>query len=139
MDRVSLGRRVPAVSVFAVTLAVRLLALWRLLHSPYGAPVTGDMKFYADWAWRIASGQWTDFHAFYGEPLYAYLVAGIFALGGQITFWIGLLQAIADAGTAVAMRHLVVGVWREIKKSGRLVAADDFGPWRDAIKALDRR
>jgi hypothetical protein len=46
--------------------------------------------------------------------------------------------AAADGG-AVAMRHLVVAVWREVKKSGRLMSADDFGSWRGVIADLDRR
>lgn len=94
-------RSIPAVVVFALTFCVRLVALARLLHSPYGAPVTGDMKFYADWALRIAHGELTDHHAFYGEPLYAYLLAALFAVGGVQLFWIGLLQALLDACTAL--------------------------------------
>ena len=101
MDPSLLRRQAPAFLVFALTLAWRLIALGRLSHSPYAVPVTSDMKFYYDWALRIAGGQWTDFHGFYGEPLYAYLLAGIFALGGYSLVWIGLVQAIVDAGTAV--------------------------------------
>jgi hypothetical protein len=48
-----------------------------------------------------------------------------------------VVLAAAD-GTAVAMRHLVVGVWREVKKSGRLVSPGDFAPWRDALAELER-
>jgi hypothetical protein len=90
-----------AFSVFGLTFAWRLIALERILHSPYAAPATGDMKFYVDWAGRIAAGQWTDFHAFYGEPLYAYLLAAVFVVASHPLVWMGVLQAIADAVTAV--------------------------------------
>jgi len=71
------------------------------------------MKFYADWALRIAGGQWTDFHAFYGEPLYAYLLAGVFALAGYSLGWIGLIQAIGDAGTAVLILKIAEVVFSD--------------------------
>jgi AAA+ superfamily predicted ATPase len=44
----------------------------------------------------------------------------------------------ASDGCAVAMRHLAIGVWRELRKAGRLVSPDDFGPWRDAIATYAR-
>jgi AAA+ superfamily predicted ATPase len=37
----------------------------------------------------------------------------------------------ADDGCAISMRHLVLGVVREMLKAGRLMSPDDFGPWRD--------
>jgi hypothetical protein len=36
------------------------------------------------------------------------------------------------------MRHLVTGVWREIRKSGRLTSAEEFGRWRELVTAFDR-
>lgn len=111
MYRYFLRRQAPALSLFILTLGLRLFALWRLSHSPYGAPVSGDMKFYADWALRIAHGQWTDFHAFYGEPLYAYLLAGVFAVAGFHPLWMGLVQSILDAGTAVLILKIATLVF----------------------------
>jgi hypothetical protein len=37
------------------------------------------------------------------------------------------------AGARLAMRHLVIAVWRELAKAGRLVDPADFGPWQDEI------
>lgn len=59
------------------------------------------MHFYDDWAQRILHGQWTDHLAFYGLPLYAYLLAGLYKLAGYSPFVPGLLQAVLEAGTAV--------------------------------------
>jgi ATPase family associated with various cellular activities (AAA) len=44
----------------------------------------------------------------------------------------------ASTGEPIAMRHLVIGIWRELRKSGRLISPDDFGPWRDAVHAYLR-
>ncbi len=117
MDRSFLRRQAPALWVFTLALVWRLMALARLSHSPYAAPITGDMKFYADWAERITAGQWTDFHAFYGEPLYAYLLAGLFALGGT-PFGVGLVQTIADAGTAVLILKIGELVFAQAGRRG---------------------
>jgi SpoVK/Ycf46/Vps4 family AAA+-type ATPase len=38
----------------------------------------------------------------------------------------------------VAMQHLVIGTWRELRKSGRLVSADVFGAWKDALLEYTR-
>jgi hypothetical protein len=39
----------------------------------------------------------------------------------------------ADERTRIAMRHLVRAVWRELRKVGRLISADELGPWRGLI------
>jgi tetratricopeptide (TPR) repeat protein len=65
------------------------------------------MYFYNDWALRILHGQWTDHLAFYGLPLYAYLLAAIYQIAGYTPFAPGLLQAGLDAGTAVLIFKLV--------------------------------
>jgi len=54
--------------------------------------------------------------------------------GGDIrnaTIAAGLLAA--DEGTLIAMRHLVQGINRQLKKSGRMVDPVQFGPWRSAL------
>ena len=63
------------------------------------------MKFYNDWALRIAHGQLTDGQAFYGLPGYAFLLAGLYKLIGfhalDVPFAIGVLQAVAEGLTSV--------------------------------------
>src|SRR5258708_38195075 len=98
------GRISPAVWIFLLTFAVRLAVLVRLSHSVHFLPDGDDMKFYSDWALRIAHGQWTDHQAFYGLPGYAYCLALIFLLaGGFDPFIVGTLQALFDAGIAVLL------------------------------------
>ena len=92
--------------IFAGVLFVRLVVLVRLSSSVLLLPGRGDMYFYNDWALRILHGQWTDHHAFYGLPLYPYLLALIYKLFGYSPFLPGLLQSCADAGTAVILYKL---------------------------------
>ncbi len=111
MARFSLHRHVLASLIFGFVFGLRLITLVRLLDTPYGRPVTADMKFYADWARRITEGQWTDFHAFYGQPLYAYLLAAFFWVGGFQLFWIGLVQCLLDAAIAVLIFRIAMLVF----------------------------
>jgi hypothetical protein len=89
------------VYVFAGGFLLRLFVLFRLTASPFLLPSRGDMYFYNDWALRILHGTWTDHLAFYGLPLYAYLLAGIYRICVSTPFIPGVIQAALDAGTAV--------------------------------------
>ena len=94
--------------LFLVALAVRLFCLFQLADSQFLIPQGGDMLFYNDWALRILHGQWTDHTAFYGLPLYAYLLAGIYKVFGYSPFIPGLIQAILEGGTAVIIYQLAL-------------------------------
>jgi hypothetical protein len=97
--------------VFAVVLLIRVVVLARLTVSPYLLPTRGDMHFYDDWAQRILSGQLTDHLAFYGLPGYAYLLAALYKLAGYGPFVPALLQALLDAGTAMLIYKISVGIF----------------------------
>ncbi|HEX4665012.1 MAG TPA: tetratricopeptide repeat protein [Chthoniobacterales bacterium] len=88
--------------------AVRLFGLTRLSESQFLLPTGGDMQFYNDWALRIVRGSWTEHTAFYGLPLYAYLLAGIYKICGYSPFVPGLLQAALEGGTAVLLYKLAI-------------------------------
>ncbi len=89
--------------IFAGVFLLRLLVLVRLTASPFLLPAQGDMHFYNDWAQRILHGQLTDHQAFYGLPLYPYLLAALYKLFGYSPFIPGCLQIAADSGTAVLL------------------------------------
>jgi tetratricopeptide (TPR) repeat protein len=99
----------PEVCLFVGVLIFRALALARLTDSQFLLPNGGDMQFYNDWALRILRGNWTEHTAFYGLPLYAYLLAGIYKLCGYSPFVPGFLQAACDGATAVLLYKL--GKW----------------------------
>jgi hypothetical protein len=87
--------------VFAGVLFIHLLAIARLSSSSFLLPSRGDMHFYNDWAQRILRGQLTDHLAFYGLPLYPYLLALLYRVFTYNPFVPAFLQACLDAGTAV--------------------------------------
>jgi hypothetical protein len=101
----------PAHYVFGGVLLIRVAVLARLTASPYLLPTRGDMHFYDDWAQRILNGQLTDHLAFYGLPGYAYLLAALYKIVGYGPFIPALLQALLDAGTAVLIYKVSVGIF----------------------------
>src|SRR5256886_7842345 len=94
------------------------------------------MHFYDDWAQRILNGQLTDHLAFYGLPGYAYLLTALYKLGGYSPFVPALLQALLDAGTAMLIYKVSVGIFpgtakRHAQIAG-LVATAGRGPFLPA-------
>jgi tetratricopeptide (TPR) repeat protein len=105
--------------IFAFVFLVRLIALARLASSPFLLPSSGDMHFYDDWAKQILHGRFTDHMAFYGLPLYAYLLAFLYKIFGSSPFVPGFLQACLDAGTATLLYRIAVRVFRNDAESIR--------------------
>ncbi len=105
-----------AFGLLAVALIVRMLILSRFAGSPHFLPVTDDMKFYADWAGRILQGKWSDGQAFYGLPGYAYVLAGLFAVGGVNPVLVGIVQVTLEAFTTV----LIFKIAKEILADMRI-------------------
>jgi Flp pilus assembly protein TadD len=87
-------------------LLLRLIVLTRLTESSFLLPSQGDMHFYNNWALRILHGQWTDRQAFYGLPLYAYLLAALYQVFGYSPFIPAFIQVCLEAGTAVLLYKL---------------------------------
>ncbi len=98
--------------VFAFVFFVRLIALARLTSSPFLFPSGSDMHFYDDWARQILHGRFTDHFAFYGLPLYAYLLAFFYKIFGYSPFVPGFFQACLDAGTATLLYKIAVRIFR---------------------------
>src|ERR1700748_2625284 len=89
----------PVHFLFAAVFLFRLVVLLRLTASPLLLPSGSDMQFYDNWAKQILQGHWTDHEAFYGLPLYPFLLAVLYRLFGYSPFVPGLFQAFFDAGT----------------------------------------
>ncbi|MEY2562385.1 MAG: hypothetical protein QOH88_578 [Verrucomicrobiota bacterium] len=99
--------------LFAFVFLVRVIALARLTSSPFLLPSGGDMHFYDDWARQILRGRLTDYFAFYGLPLYAYLLAFFYRLFGYSPFVPGFIQVCLDAGTATLLYKIAVRVFQK--------------------------
>ncbi|HEV8422949.1 MAG TPA: tetratricopeptide repeat protein [Chthoniobacterales bacterium] len=118
----TLPRSIPIeVYLFVAVFALRVISLTKLAGSEFFLPASGDMHFYNQWALRILQGQWTDHHAFYGLPLYAYLLAGLYLLCGYSPFVPGLLQAGLDGGTAVLLYKIAIVLFERADKTGAKV------------------
>lgn len=98
--------------IFFIVLLVRLVVLTRLASSPFLLPRDSDMHFYDDWAKQILQGRFTEHLAFYGLPLYAYILALLYKLVGDNPFVPGLLQICLDAGTATLLYKIAVQAFR---------------------------
>ncbi|HEY2800774.1 MAG TPA: tetratricopeptide repeat protein [Chthoniobacterales bacterium] len=92
--------------IFLGVFLLRLVVLVRLTDSQFLLPDAGDMRFYNDWALRILRGEWTTHMAFYGLPLYAYLLAAFYKIAGYSPFIPGLVQAALEGGTAVLLYRI---------------------------------
>lgn len=99
--------------VFAAVLLFRLVALFQFAASPLFLPGAGDMRFYDDWAQRILRGEFTDHRAFFGLPLYPYLLALFYMVFGYTPFIPALFQALADAFTAALIYQISTAVFGE--------------------------
>lgn len=98
--------------LFAAVFLLRLVALVQFSHSPLFLPVRGDMHFYNEWAQRILRGEFDLHTAFYGLPLYAYALAGVYRVFGYNPFIPGLLQSLIDSGTAVLVYLFTVRLFQ---------------------------
>jgi len=98
--------------LFAAVFSIRILALVRLSGSPLFLPARGDMHFYNEWAQRILRGD-VDLHsAFYGLPLYPYILAVLYRLFGYSPFIPGVFQALMDSATGVLIYLLTLKLVR---------------------------
>jgi len=126
----------PAHYVFAAVLLVRLFVLGRLAGSAFLLPTRGDMHFYDDWAQKIVGGQLTDYHAFYGLPGYAYLLAGLYKLCGYNPYIPELLQSLLDAGTATLLYKISVAlVPQSGGRRGQIVGLMAAAAWAFCVPA----
>ena len=98
-----------------------MLIAGRFAASQPKLPDSDDMRFYADWAMRIASGKWTDGQAFYGLPGYPFCLAAIFHLTQPDQFYVSVIQALFDSLTAL----LIFKIARELFSISR--EANDSG------------
>lgn len=96
--------------LFAFVVVIRLIVLTRLASSSLFLPNGSDMRFYDAWAKQILQGHWTDHQAFYGLPLYPYLVALLYGIFGSSPFVPAFFQAGFDAGTAVLIYRISTAV-----------------------------
>ena len=132
--RGSLG---PIHYLVAFVFLIRVISLARLTSSPFLFPSGGDMRFYDDWAQRILRGELTDHLAFFGLPLYPYVLALFYKVFGYTPFIPALLQTIADTITATLLYQISVTVFGQTsgaasfltRHRGRIVGVTAVVAW----------
>ncbi len=122
--------------IFLGVFLLRLVALVRLTDSQFLLPHGGDMQFYNNWALRILHGEWRTEGAFYGLPLYAYLLAGIYKVWGYSPFVPGLIQALLEGGTAVLLYKIGSFVFLPSRADGAKEQPPFHGGLIGALAAL---
>jgi tetratricopeptide (TPR) repeat protein len=91
----------PLILIGFFALVIRLIYLFELRGTPLLAVIIGDARQYELWAAQIASGHWLGSEVFYQTPLYPYLLAVIFKLGGHSLVAVRVVQAILGATSCV--------------------------------------
>lgn len=93
----------PAVLVFVVALAVRLVHVWQIAPSPFFEVLLGDAHGYDEWGRRIAGGEWIGTEVFYQAPLYPYFLGALYTLTGHNLLIVRLVQALFGAGSSALL------------------------------------
>jgi tetratricopeptide (TPR) repeat protein len=88
-------------AIGALALALRFAHLASLRHTPIFAVLIGDAQQYDAWARQIAGGQWIGTEVFYQTPLYPYLLAIVFKLGGHHLLLVRVIQVVLGAMSCV--------------------------------------
>ena len=91
------------VAIFLVALALRLVHVWQIRHTPFFDVLMGDSRGYDEWGQRIAGGDWIGTDIFYQAPLYPYFLGTIYAIFGRGLLLIRICQAIVGSFSCVLL------------------------------------
>ncbi|MGQ9603691.1 MAG: tetratricopeptide repeat protein [bacterium] len=93
-------------SIFAVSLFLRLLYLYSFKNSPMFEELDLDARFYHLWAKRIAEGEFVGKDVFFMGPLYPYFLALIYRLFSPNLLIVRIIQSVLGSLTAVLVFSL---------------------------------
>ncbi len=84
-----------------VALGIRLIYAFETSGVPFVQTLVGDARSYDQWARRIVAGDLLGQEPFYQAPLYAYVLAGCYAVFGDSVWTIRICQAVWGAASCV--------------------------------------
>ncbi len=115
-------------ALFAFALVIRASALTQMTATPYLQIDTIDAKGYQVWAEQILAGDWLPHRHFYQSPLYAYYLAGVYALFGRSPWPPRVIQILLGSASVVLVAAIAARLFtRRIGViAGVLLAA--YGP-----------
>jgi tetratricopeptide (TPR) repeat protein len=96
----------PALLVFVVALALRLLYLPGYATNPFFADPQMDALYHDRWALQIARGDWVGSEAFFRAPLYAYVLGVVYAVTDHSYLGARIVQAVLGALSAVLVLRI---------------------------------
>ena len=106
----------PGWAAAVICLALHLWNLSVFASSAFLPPDRGDVRYYFDWATRIAGGTWTDGPAFFGLPLYAYVLAAILRLTDGSLVAPLLIQSFASAGISFLVADFAILIVANVRE-----------------------
>jgi tetratricopeptide (TPR) repeat protein len=98
-------------AALAVGLVLRIAHLVWLRGSPFFSSLLLDARHYDNWAQRIVAGAWIDRAAFWVDPLYAYILAAIYGIGGHDLLLPRLVNIACGIATAAIVWLIAERVW----------------------------
>jgi tetratricopeptide (TPR) repeat protein len=120
----------PALLIFLVALAARLIHLWQLRDTPFFDVLLGDANGYDKWAVRLAAGDWIGSDVFYQAPLYPYFLGVVYAIFGRDLLVVRILQALIGSASCVL---LGLACARLFSKRAGMIAGLALALWAPAI------
>ena len=93
----------PALLIFAVAFAIRLIHIWQIRPSPFFDVLMGDANGYDLWARRLAAGDWIGSEVFYQAPLYPYFLGVVYAVFGPDLLTVRVIQAVIGSASCVLL------------------------------------
>jgi 4-amino-4-deoxy-L-arabinose transferase-like glycosyltransferase len=103
---IRIGSRGWLASVVVLGTALRVAHVLALRDSPWFAHLVVDPEYYDAWARQIAAGDWLGDRAFYMDPLYPYVLAGLYRVVGRDLLLARLLNVAFSAGTCLLVARL---------------------------------
>jgi len=83
--------------MFLAALVLRMIHLATIRGSPFFNHLYIDPGFYDEWALRIAAGSLLSERPFFLDPLYPYLIGGVYAIFGHSYLAVGVCQGVLGA------------------------------------------
>jgi len=93
----------PALGIFLLALALRVLYLYQIRELPFFDHHVGDAEAYIGWAQRIAAGDWLGDRVFYQAPAYPYFLALVQVVAGEGAWKLHAVQAVVGSLSCVAI------------------------------------
>jgi 4-amino-4-deoxy-L-arabinose transferase-like glycosyltransferase len=88
-------------TLFAASAAVRVVYVWLVSDHPLVTNPIGDSLAYHRAALQILGGDWIGSEVFYQDPLYPYLLAGLYGVFGVGSTGVLVVQALIDSMSVV--------------------------------------